>query len=363
MKLVAPRNHGTVFSKMNLQGLMRGNAESRAAYYRTLWSTILSGEVFHSTVINLKKSGETYYAEQTITPMRDESGNVSHFVAVCKDMTDRRMRDQQEFELRMAAAVQERLYPQAPPLVSGIEVGATCQPASATCGDYYDFIERPDGSLCIVIGDVCGHGVAPALIMVATRAYLRVLLATELGLGEVMTQLNKTLMGDLRDEDFVTLLLVRIEPRTRELTFVNAGHPAAAIFDVSGQCRLQLEYTGMALGFSEEARYECSAPVHLCPNELLLMVTDGILESRAPDGSFFAMQRLLQLIHSHHTLPISEALGRLRKDLAEFVQHTPPEDDQTVILCRVCSDDASPQARAQGASRAEGQRSSDRANA
>lgn len=291
--------------------------------------------MFHATTINRKKSGEVYHAQQTITPMRDENGEVSHFVTVCRDMTDRRLREQQEVEINVAAAVQARLYPQGPPALPGIEVGAACQPATAACGDYYDFVESPDGSLCLVIGDICGHGLAPALIMVQTRAYLHLLLERELDLSAVMASLNTKLMADLDDEHFVTLLLARVHPRTMELHYVSAGHPEAFLLDSSGGLRRALPPTGMALGLSADAQYDSPDPVRLSPGDLLLMVTDGILESRAPNGRLYGAERLREAARAERGAPVARTIEALRRDLAEFVQGCPPEDDQTLVVCRV----------------------------
>ena len=122
-------------------------------------------------MINRKKSGEHFHAEQTITPIRDNStGEIIHFVSVMRDMTERIKLQESEIEMRLGASVQQRLSPQEPPTIPGYDIAGTSAPASATCGDYYDFIPLPDGRLALGIADVSGHGVGAALIMTATRA-------------------------------------------------------------------------------------------------------------------------------------------------------------------------------------------------
>ncbi len=69
------------------------------AFYETLWETILSGEVWEAELINKRKSGELYYAEHTIAPMTDEHGNITNFVAVQYDITDRKLREKRLSEL------------------------------------------------------------------------------------------------------------------------------------------------------------------------------------------------------------------------------------------------------------------------
>ncbi len=81
------------------------------AFYERLWKTIQGGEPFRGIVVNRKKSGEFYHAEQTISPILDAAGNITHFVSVAKDITDRLLLAEQQLELRVARSVQHALYP------------------------------------------------------------------------------------------------------------------------------------------------------------------------------------------------------------------------------------------------------------
>jgi PAS domain S-box-containing protein len=56
-------------------------------YYKELWSTILSGKVFRAETTNKNKKGEYYIADQTITPLTNESGEITNFVSIWKDIT------------------------------------------------------------------------------------------------------------------------------------------------------------------------------------------------------------------------------------------------------------------------------------
>lgn len=64
-------------------------------FYAKLWKTILQGRVFHSTVINKKKSGELYYSEKIITPIKDDSGNITHFISTDRDVTERKKTEEE----------------------------------------------------------------------------------------------------------------------------------------------------------------------------------------------------------------------------------------------------------------------------
>src|ERR1700682_3315924 len=143
-----------------------------AEFYRQMWAQFAQGLPFKGMVINRKKTGELYWAQQTITSMRDKSGRLPHFVSVSQDITELRQKQEQEFQLQLARDVQQRLYA-APPVVSGFDIGASAHPADETGGDYFDFISMADGSLVIAVADAKGHGFSSALVMSLTRAYVR----------------------------------------------------------------------------------------------------------------------------------------------------------------------------------------------
>ena len=205
--------HITGYSKEEILGhtpaLLR-SGQHNSTHYRELWDTILAGRVFRGTMINRRKNGEIYYAEMTITPIRDPGDKVTHFVAVGKDMTDHRVRQQHELELEIARRVQQGLFPARAPEFPGFDLAGAARPASAMCGDYYDFFTAEDGQLGIVIGDVSGHGLGPAVVMAETRGYARAFMRALPGVADVLRALNRALIEDLEDGRFVTMLLARV---------------------------------------------------------------------------------------------------------------------------------------------------------
>src|SRR4029079_8131504 len=115
--------------------------------------------------------------------------------------------DRLQTELRLARDVQQRLFP-APQLpVAGLDIAGGSCPAEATGGDYFDYVPMQDGRLAVAIGDVCGHGLGPALLMAELRAYLRALMLTRNDVGEIVGLLNRAITGDT--DRFVTLLMAK----------------------------------------------------------------------------------------------------------------------------------------------------------
>jgi sigma-B regulation protein RsbU (phosphoserine phosphatase) len=303
------------------------------AHYEELWKTILAGEVHRSTGVNRKKSGELYCSEQTITPMRDGEGRITHFVAVVKDVTDRIDRQAREIEMEYAARVQRRLYPERPPEIDGLDLAGSVFPAVKVGGDYFDFVTLPGGGLLVAVGDVCGHGLGSALIMAETRAYLRSLAPSCADPAMIVSQLNPVLGEHFEGGgQYVTLLLARIEVADRRLTYASAGHTPGYVLDRSGAVTAVLESTALPLGMFADARPGSSVDVALRAGDLFVLLTDGITEAESPDGTTFEAERALEVVRAHRHQPARDIVGHLREAILAFSGGAPARDDLTVVV-------------------------------
>ena len=303
-------------------------------YYDRLWSTILRGDPFNGSPTNRRKDGTLYDAEQSITPIRGSSGEITHFVSVMRDMTERRQIEEQEIEMRLAGAIQRRLFPQNPPHLDGYEIAGVVRPALPTCGDYYDFITTPGGEMVFTAADVCGHGLGPALIMGQTRAGLRYLLRSGLELDQVLFELNRILASDIDETLFVTMSVVRLDPITGTLTWANAGHPTGYVLDASGSVKAELRSTGLPLGMLPDRPYAVDAGTTMEPGDVVLLLTDGLLEAQDATGVEFGMDRVLAVARSHVGLPAREILEQILDAKSCFVGTSPQQDDVTIVVCR-----------------------------
>ncbi len=304
-------------------------------YYATLWATVTRGEPFKGTVINRKKSGEHFYAEQTITPMKDvRTGEITHFVSVMRDMTERIKLRERDIEMRLGASVQQRLFPQAPPVVPGYDIAGAVAPASATCGDYFDFIPLPDGRLAFAIADVSGHGVGSALIMTAMRAYLRSLMSALESLDRLASELNRLLFADLEEQRFVTMILAVLDRTSGTLNWANFGHPSGFVLDRSGAVKAELKSGCRPLGLFLDLICTKGPAVVLEPGDTLVLLTDGILEALSPQGGEFGVAAVLDVARSARDRCADEMAARLIAEARLFAQGQPQDDDLTVVVCK-----------------------------
>lgn len=305
-----------------------------AEFYRQMWAQLALGISFKGMVINRKKTGELYWAEHTITPMRDESGHLTRFVSVSQDITELRKKQEQEFQLQLARDVQQRFYAAAPHIL-GFDIGAYAHPADETGGDYFDFISLADGSLLIAVGDVKGHGFSSALVMALTRAYLRSFAAMQLELEDILDRMNHMLLNDLEPGHFVTLSLARLHPLHRTLAYASAGHVPAFVFLESGEVRCALDSSGPPLGLFAKSKFSQHPPIHLASGEAAVFLTDGLTESTTPDGNQFGAERALDYIQLHRHESASHIARGIYQAARAFVKGDLQDDDITSVIIKV----------------------------
>jgi sigma-B regulation protein RsbU (phosphoserine phosphatase) len=304
------------------------------SFYEKLWSTILSGKVFRDTIANRKKNGEIFFAEQTITPMRGSTGSITQFVTVIKDVTELRRMQEQQFQMSLARAVQQQFYKMPPPQIPGFDFAGASFPADATGGDYFDFVPLPGDSIGIIIGDVSGHGIGSALLMVELRAYMRAFAQKSSDAGEILTLVNNALVSDLEQERYATLIFCRLHPNTNTLVYASAGHTPAFILDSSGAIKQTLDSTDIPLGFLPEHPFGCANPITLEPGDILALLTDGITEAERPDQSAFGVERALDFIRAHRRESSQEIVTALYRAVQDFLDGMPQIDDITAVICK-----------------------------
>jgi len=243
----------------------------------------------------------------------------------------------QENQVQLLAAhrIQQRLLPQSAPRVPGWDIAGVCFAAEYAAGDYFDFLTFPDGTLGLVIADVRGHGVGPALLMATASAYIRSFAGLELPLTQMLNQTNKMLCQQMEEDQFITLLVCRLDPATRTLTYVNAGHPEGYIIGVSGAVTATLGNGGLPLGIVPDTLYPESRTIKLAPGDTVLLLTDGLLETRAPAGELLGTPRVIDLVRAHHDRSTGGLIQLLRDEVDQFSGCEALKDDVTIVVAKM----------------------------
>jgi len=235
-----------------------------------------------------------------------------------------------ERDMKLAHEVQHGFLPEHPPQLAGYEFYDYYQPADQIGGDYYDYIEMPDGRVAIIVADVVGHGVAAALLMAKFSAEARFSLFSEATPAAAVTRLNDRL-DELNLQRFVTMILVVVDPKNHRATIVNAGHMAPLHRRANGQLEEPGEsIAGLPLGITGGISYQ-QLEVQIQPGDTLMLYTDGINESIDARGEFFSIDRMRKMLKEQTGRP--QQLGTaMIEDLRRFLGRAPQNDD----MCLVC---------------------------
>ena len=230
-------------------------------------------------------------------------------------------------ELRVAQLIQQQFLPRTLPDLPGWQVAAFYRAAAEIGGDFYDFIELPEGKVGLVVGDVTGHGVPAALVMATTRSVLRSEAPRLVAPSAVLERVNEYLHTDIPENMFVTCLYAVLDPKTGALTFANAGHDLP--FVRRGDRVEELRATGMPLGAMPGMHYDEQNAV-LGPGDVLLLHSDGLAEAHDPNRVMFGFGRMRTLMGGggigHELIDgLLDALGRFTGPAWE------QEDDITLV--------------------------------
>jgi serine phosphatase RsbU (regulator of sigma subunit) len=203
-------------------------------------------------------------------------------------------RERIEQELQVAQLIQRQFLPRELPELSGWYVATYYQPAKAVGGDFYDFIELPDGQIGLVCGDVTGKGVPAALVMATTHSILRGDAPRTVSPAEVLERANNLLLHDIPPQMFVTCLYGVLDPSTGTLRYANAGHNPPYVHTRDGV--VELRATGMPLGAMPDMTYE-EKETTLAPGDTVLLHSDGLVEAHDPERKMFGFPRLAELMN------------------------------------------------------------------
>jgi sigma-B regulation protein RsbU (phosphoserine phosphatase) len=241
----------------------------------------------------------------------------------------------QQAQFVAAEEIQQLLLPQENPRLPGFEVAGKCYPAEFAAGDYFDYLCLPDESFAVVVGDVAGHGIGPALLMAWLHAHLSLLSESHADLSEVVTRANSALSRETGGERFITLIAGRFDPHLRTLSCVNGGHHPCYVLDRAGEVKYCLEGSSLALGILPDVQYPISNPVELADGDIIVFLTDGILEAVSVDNQPFGIDACLKTVHQHREEPAMDIIESLHSAVCRYAAREELDDDITMVIVKV----------------------------
>jgi ketosteroid isomerase-like protein len=241
-------------------------------------------------------------------------------------------RERVEQELKVARSIQHASLPKEVPQLEGWQISPFYKPAREVGGDFYDFHLLSEARLGLVVGDATGKGVPAALVMSTTCGMLQ-LAARALDSsspGEVLAQVNETLVARIPSNMFVTCFYAILDPNSGRFTYANAGHDLPYLWH--GGDAEELRARGMPLGLMPGMSYE-EKEIVLEPRDNVLLYSDGLGEAHDPKGEMVGFPRLRALVAEQGE---DGSLGDLcLEKLYSFVgEGWEQEDDITLLTLR-----------------------------
>jgi sigma-B regulation protein RsbU (phosphoserine phosphatase) len=269
----------------------------------------------------------------TQTGMALEVSELAHSLA-----KEAAQRERVNREIEIAHEVQERLFPQEMPVLQGATVAGHCRPAQGVGGDYYDVFPLQDGRLGLAIGDVSGKGISAALLMASLRASLRgVTLDNPREFAKLMDKVNRLVYEASASNRYATFFFGALDPVTRVLECVNAGHNAPLVLRQKPDSEseiLRLEADGPVVGLLPFAPYS-EQSLQLLPGDLLITYTDGISEAMTHEDEEWGEDRMMAAAASARNGNAEDVLKFIFAEADRFTAGAPQHDDMTLLILKL----------------------------
>ena len=234
-------------------------------------------------------------------------------------------------ELELGRQIQHDMLPQAPLRLGLTEIKGVSVPAREVGGDFFNYFALADGRIALLVGDVSGKGVGAALLMANIQASLRTRLALGQDLAAIARELDVDIEGNTPGPVYATLFVGILDPATRELRYVNAGHNPQYVLRTTGALE-RMSSSGLPVGLLAGHGY-AEARVQLGAGDLLFFYTDGCVEAENEAGEMFGAERLESLLVS--AAGADDLLARVETCSAEFRGKREPFDDATMMVVKV----------------------------
>jgi phosphoserine phosphatase RsbU/P len=239
-----------------------------------------------------------------------------------------------EQEMRIAAEIQQALLPKMGRVGHYFRAAAASLPCRSIGGDFYDYVELPDGALGFALGDVAGKGPPAALLSAMMQGIFAAQAASTDSPAQTITRVNLALYRRGIESRFVTLMYGMLHPDGR-LTYCNAGHNPPLIFNPSrgAESVRRLEKGGPIVGLFEAASYE-EETVTLSPGDWLVIFSDGVSEALSAAGDEYGEERIISVVGQNPVTDPPQLLEALFSDVRDFAKGAAQSDDITAMVLR-----------------------------
>jgi sigma-B regulation protein RsbU (phosphoserine phosphatase) len=238
-------------------------------------------------------------------------------------------------DLRIASEIQHAILPTNKDVLPKelYDMATLMDPAKDVGGDFYDYFKTDEDRLGFVMADVSGKGVPAALFMAVSRTLLKATGIRDLVSKDCMTSVNDLVCGESVDGMFVTVFYGRLNIKTGEIDYSNAGHNPPYVVHENGKVETVPAQGNMVLGAVENFQYR-NDKITLEKGDMLFTFTDGVTEAMNRDGEQFGEERLEKLLAKCGGKTSQETIDTVRAAVAEWAGETEQSDDVTMLVIK-----------------------------
>jgi sigma-B regulation protein RsbU (phosphoserine phosphatase) len=239
-------------------------------------------------------------------------------------------------EMNLAMSMQKKLMPSHFPCRENIRFHGFYKPKLDVGGDYFDIIEHSEEEIIFTIADISGKGVAAALLMSNIQAILRTLVKRNIGLSEILKELDETISEMMEGDKFASMFVAKYNQKKKLLSYVNAGHNPPLIHYLNQEKPSELlEATSSVLGSMSSYDSIKEHDVHISDPAILIMYTDGLTEIMNADGAFYSIEMIDKMIGTKKRLSSKQINEDIINEAKKFAAKDVFLDDLTLLTCKL----------------------------
>ncbi len=294
---------------------------------------IINDRVIGMSILTRHESSRHYRDEDfdRASLMADFASLVINNVYSFQDVTERTDIDT---AAAIAADIQKTVTPRKIKDLPLADFSFLSKPARGVCGDYFDVIPARKDRIYLVMCDVAGKGVPASLIMVMIRAILYLVTNTKQDAATILNWVNRGITGKIDLDHFATLQILIYNPLTGECEYANAGHRPPLIWKSRDGIVDAVEIHSVPIGVEKAHEYKATH-FTLDTDDIVLLYTDGVVETMNGAGRQFGIRNLTTILHKSNDVPVKELVTRIDREITDFAGSVRQHDDQTVLAMKV----------------------------
>ncbi|MBZ0290918.1 MAG: PP2C family protein-serine/threonine phosphatase, partial [Anaerolineae bacterium] len=242
-------------------------------------------------------------------------------------------RQRLEEEMNIGRRIQLSLLPEVCPEIAGWDFAAYYQAARQVGGDLYDYFDRPDGRLGIVIADITGKGIPAALFMGVCRAIIRHQALSADSPAQALVSANRAVIYENRMTVPLSAFYAILDPRSGALTFANGGHDFPFLLRAATRTIDTLQTRSFLLGAFDDIQLEEGQTV-MQAGDMLVLYTDGVLDAHNQQGRVFDEDRLHGVMRQSVGRSAGQLIDAIIAAVDQFTGGTPQTDDLTLFVIK-----------------------------